>query len=96
MKGYITDTVTRFQEGASMEDMLSGDAYETAYLVYSSDGELMWDTTNYDLVKKYFENDSIEPEEYEGDYEYIPHACSGDYSPSNPWDAPGMSIHDFI
>ena len=35
---------------------------------------------------------------YTDDYEddYIPSATAGDYSPSNPWDAPGMSIHDFI
>jgi len=25
-----------------------------------------------------------------------PSASNGDYSPSNPWDAPGMSIRDFI
>ena len=37
---------------------------------------------------------SEEPEyEAEG---YTPSATHGDYSPSNPWDAPGMSIHDFI
>ena len=30
------------------------------------------------------------------DYEYTPSAENGDYSPSNPWDAPGMSISDFI
>lgn len=31
------------------------------------------------------------------DYEdYIPSAENGDYSPSNPWDAPGMSIKDFL
>ena len=28
--------------------------------------------------------------------EYVPSAENGDYSPSNPWDAPGMSINDFI
>lgn len=27
---------------------------------------------------------------------YCPSATNGDYSPSNPWDAPGMSIRDFI
>ena len=27
---------------------------------------------------------------------YRPSASNGDYSPSHPWDAPGMSIHDFI
>lgn len=29
----------------------------------------------------------------EDDY---PSSTRGDYSPSNPWDAPGMSISDFI
>ena len=34
-----------------------------------------------------------------GDYEdreYVRNSTAGDYSPSNPWDAPGMSIRDFI
>lgn len=28
--------------------------------------------------------------------DYCPSSTNGDYSPSNPWDAPGMSIRDFI
>ena len=35
-----------------------------------------------------------EPSCFEDDY--CPSATNGDYSPSNPWDAPGMSIRDFI
>ena len=27
---------------------------------------------------------------------YYTSSTNGDYSPGNPWDAPGMSIHDFI
>ena len=36
--------------------------------------------------------------EEDDDYfdEYTPSSTYGDYSPSNPWDAPGMSIRDFI
>jgi hypothetical protein len=30
------------------------------------------------------------------DEEYTPSAENGDYSPSNPWDAPGMKLSDFI
>ena len=30
------------------------------------------------------------------DEEYTPSSENGDYSPSNPWDAPGMKISDFI
>lgn len=37
-----------------------------------------------------------EDEESDEDDEYVPSAENGDYGPSNPWDAPGMSIHDFI
>ena len=39
------------------------------------------------------------PDEWKPEYddeEYIPSATNGDYSPSNPWDAPGCSIKDFI
>lgn len=37
------------------------------------------------------------PEEYESYEEtYIRSSTNGDYSPSNPWDAPGMSVSDFI
>lgn len=41
-----------------------------------------------DGVRSEFEDDDED--------EYIPSAENGDYSPSNPWDAPGMSISDFI
>jgi hypothetical protein len=38
------------------------------------------------------------PEDFEDmeDDEYVPSAENGDYSPSNPWDAPGMKMSDFI
>lgn len=39
-----------------------------------------------------FDIDGIRSE----DEDYVPSAENGDYSPSNPWDAPGMSISDFI
>ena len=31
-----------------------------------------------------------------GEDEYVSSAENGDYSPSNPWDAPGMKMSDFI
>lgn len=44
-----------------------------------------------------FDIDGVRSEDEESDDdEYVPSAENGDYSPSNPWDAPGMSIHDFI
>ena len=35
-------------------------------------------------------------EDYEYEEEYVPSAENGDYSPSAPWRAPGMSVKDFI
>lgn len=49
----------------------------------------------YDSVLEEYSEEEIERLEDEYD-EYIPSVTKGDYSPSNPWDAPGMSIHDFI
>lgn len=45
-----------------------------------------------------FDVDGIrsESEEDEEDEDYIPSVENGDYSPSNPWDAPGMKMSDFI
>lgn len=34
--------------------------------------------------------------ELDDDEHYIPSSSNGDYGPGNPWDAPGMSISDFI
>ena len=81
---YKLKTVTRIQEGASFEDIQNGDAYETAYLIIDETGNIIVDTTNEDVARSYLED------------EYIPCAENGDYSPSNPWCAPGMKISDFI
>jgi hypothetical protein len=42
--------------------------------------------------KSFFEDD------FEDDFEdyYRPSSYNGDYGPSNPWNAPGMSVSDFI
>ncbi len=47
----------------------------------------------YDAWMMEFESDEYA---FENDYDYVPSSTNGDYSPSNPWDAPGMSIYDFI
>jgi len=33
---------------------------------------------------------------FDADDEYVPSAENGDYGPSNPWNAPGMRMSDFI
>ncbi len=43
----------------------------------------------YEVLNPYFE----EPEDEE---DYTPSSTMGDYGPGNPWDAPGMSIWDFL
>ena len=48
--------------------------------------------------EEYYPDLEAEPTEFEKAYmdRYTPSVTNGDYGPSNPWDAPGMSIHDFI
>ena len=52
----------------------------------------------FDYMNLWFEDAESEDEWEEPDWyeEYIPSAENGDYSPSNPWDAPGCRISDFI
>lgn len=56
--------------------------------------EREWDEANEGI----FEYSDYEREEAYAlaDEYYTPSATAGDYSPSHPWDAPGMSISDFI
>lgn len=51
------------------------------------------------IYKHFWHDDYIEfavDTRFDDEDDYTPSATRGDYSPSNPWDAPGMSIHDFI
>ena len=41
-------------------------------------------------------DENEEDDYYEYDEDYVPSATNGDYGPSNPYDAPGMKISDFI
>ena len=47
-------------------------------------------------VERIVSQAETELDEENDDEHYAPSSTYGDYSPSNPWDAPGMSIHDFI
>ena len=47
---------TRIEEGASLKDIENDDAYETAYIVVDENGDTIWDTTNYEMVRAYFED----------------------------------------
>ena len=50
--------------------------------------DIIWELTEIELARRGYR-------EYDDD-EYIPSSTNGDYSPSNPWDAPGMKMSDFI
>ena len=50
---------------------------------------------NPDLDIWYLVDEELTARGYKDD-DYVPSATNGDYSPSNPWDAPGMKISDFI
>lgn len=70
------------------------------YCIYDSstgtmDCKKQDDMTEEEFEEYYGNNDGEDCIYYEEEY-YSPSSTNGDYSPSNPWDAPGMSIHDFI
>lgn len=46
---------------------------------------------NFEMDHEEYEDHLFDDDDY-----YTPSATRGDYSPSHPWDAPGMSIRDFI
>ena len=51
----------------------------------------------YETIAELIAQDSCEIDREEAvEDEYTPSATAGDYSPGYPWDAPGMSISDFI
>ena len=78
-----------------ISDMLKGyDSLELLGIVYD------W-AEEYCLIDaedtvEFFESKIEEMYEQEIDNDYIPSSTNGDYSPSNPWDAPGMKMSDFI
>lgn len=51
-ENYTVETVTRYKETASPYDDPE-DMYETAYLIRDKYGDIIYDTTNYDIVKEY-------------------------------------------
>ena len=48
----------------------------------------------FDYINTWLED--ADDDDYWEDDDYTPSSENGDYSPSNPWDAPGMSMSDFI
>ena len=63
-------------------------------------GECPYDAYSSECCRVYcglgVDEDSYDEEEYFDDEEYIPSSSRRDYGPSNPWDAPGMRVSDFI
>lgn len=51
-ENYTVETVTRYKETASPYDDPE-DMYETAYIIRDKYGDIIYDTTNYDIVKEY-------------------------------------------
>ena len=72
------------------------DEAEEVFQAQAMGGELDFSDGSVDETM-YIIEDMDEPEwEESDDDDYVPSSTNGDYSPSNPWDAPGMKISDFI
>ncbi len=76
-----------------LKDGLIEDGEEEAYRYMADVAELS------DTEAEYFGLDMEQYREATGkgaDNHAAPSSAGGDYSPANPWDAPGMSVADFI
>ncbi len=87
-------TWTRMSEIATiLKDGLIEDGEEEAYRYMADVAELS------DTEAEYF---GLDMEQYrdatdeDTDNDTAPSSAGGDYSPANPWDAPGMGVSDFI
>ena len=56
---------------------------------------LVWGSENDECYTETF-NIPVYHEHDEEEEPYTPSSACGDYGPGNPWDAPGMSVSDFI
>ena len=85
---------TRMSEIATvLKDGLIEDDEEEAYQYMADVAELS------DIEAEYFGLDMEQYRDAKGedaDSHTAPSSASGDYSPTDPWDAPGMSTSDFI
>lgn len=52
---YTIKQKTRIQEGASWEDIESGDCYETGYEICDEDGDMIYDFADEDIMREYDE-----------------------------------------
>lgn len=95
---YHIDFLDNNGEGFTYEE-----AVETAREISLRDG-VKWASIREMTGKDEFDTEDEEDwsdyspcvHDHHEDDEYTPSATAGDYSPSHPWDAPGMSISDFI
>ena len=58
--------------------------------------EMAFDFSNGEVEETEYSVSETDEDDVWDDEDYIPSAENGDYSPSNPWDAPGMKMSDFI
>ena len=69
------------------------DRYEDIGVYYSTGA---WNYPYESYVEEDEYNEEYDDLEYEEDDYYTPSATAGDYSPSSPWNSPGMSWRDFL
>lgn len=70
---------------------------EYAFNSSEPDGYSWWARTYAKGADNYPSNSEIDDDDFEEyEEEYVPSAYNDDYSPSHPWDAPGMRMSDFI
>ena len=90
MKRYTIEELEEFIDRADTEEKVDIARDFIGKLTYLTDGER--EMLNIRLMEALWPNDAEDP--YFADMGYD-RDCR-DYGPSNPWDAPGMRVSDFI
>lgn len=84
------------EEQLKEADMLT-DEQLTDWIKNLKDTRPEWMKQGFESEEAYYDAEEADWEfESYDDSHYTPSATNNDYSPSQPWNAPGMSVRDFI
>lgn len=94
--GYYPLSFYAVKDGIAVDTTDARDKADAKYKFNIKDYDEI--LTEEEFYKKYNHDpiSDLYEEPFQDDYDDYRSSTDGDYGPSNPWDAPGMSVEDFI
>lgn len=99
------DDWSQVDDGQKEYNIVIQDRYDSDYknVIGKQESVVIWEYSGHEgylfADSDEIEEDIDDVEDIEDEYDeddYLSSSAYGDYSPSNPWDAPGMSMRDFL